>query len=243
MEPDDGVKKRKNKRVLVMQDLAIDGKPMGQAIDLSIEGMYISTRARFAQNAVLTLRFEIEHHPIETQARVMYQHEGIGMGVRFLSLKPEDAGRIRAYIETVSTTRHVQPKTKRKQILIIDDTNFYQTVYQSRLLSEGFAVLIARNGMEGLKILMKEKPDLILLDLIMEGMDGYKVLQIIKSEPDLKDIPVVVFSVRGTTQEVSRAIAMGAADYLVKATTTPHQVMEKIKKVLRSVPSVSESRP
>ncbi|MBI3995481.1 MAG: response regulator [Nitrospirae bacterium] len=243
MEPDDGVKKRKNKRVLIMQDLAIDGKPMGQAIDLSIEGMYISTRVRFAQNAVLTLRFEIERHPIETQARVMYRHEGIGMGVRFLSLKPEDAEQIRAHIEAVSTTRHVQPKTKRKRILIIDDTNFYQTVYQNRLLSEGFAVLIARNGMEGLKILMKEKPDLILLDLIMEGMDGYKVLQIIKSEPDLKDIPVVVFSVRGTTQEVSRAIAMGAADYLVKATTTPHQVMEKIKKVFRSGPSVSESRP
>ena len=242
MESGDGARKRKNKRILIMQELAIDGKPMGQAIDLSMDGMYIATRAKFVKDAVLTLRFELEQHPIETQARVMYQHEGIGLGVRFVSLKPRDAEQIRAHIEKVSTARHVQPKTKRKQILVIDDTNFYQTVYQNRLLSEGYAVLVARNGLEGLKILMTERPDLILLDLIMEGMDGYKVLQIINSEPDLRDIPVVVFSVRGTTEEVSRAIALGAADYLVKATTTPHQVMEKIKQVFRHRPPVSEGR-
>lgn len=239
MKPDEGAKKRKNKRVLIMQELAMDGKLMGQAIDLSMDGMYIATRAKFAKDAILTLRFQIEQYPIEAKARVMYQHEGIGLGVRFVSLKAQDAEQIRAHIEKVSTVRHVQHKTERKQILIIDDTNFYQTVYQNRLLAEGYSVLVARNGMEGLKILMKESPDLILLDLIMEGMDGYKVLQIIKSEPNLKGIPVVVFSVRGTTQEVSRAIALGAADFLVKAMTTPNQVMEKIKAVFRHRSSVS----
>lgn len=239
MESGEKAHKRRNKRVLVMQELVMDGKPMGQAIDLSIDGMYIVTRAKFAKDTILTLAFQLEQHPVEIRARVMYRHEGIGMGVKFLSLKPEDSEQIRAHIEKASTARHVQHKTERKQILIIDDTNFYQTVYQNRLLAEGYSVLVARNGMEGLKILMKESPDLILLDLIMEGMDGYKVLQIIKSEPDLRDIPVVVFSVRGTTQEVSRAIALGAADFLVKAMTTPNQVMEKIKAVFRHRSSVS----
>ncbi|MBI3611329.1 MAG: response regulator [Nitrospirae bacterium] len=239
MESNQAPKKRKHKRALIMQKLMIDGKSIGQAIDLSIDGMYVTTRVKFAPRAVIDIRFQLEDQPLEVKARVLYQDEGIGIGVRFLALKTADAERIKAYLEKASISGPVPFQTRRKQILMIDDSDFYQTLYQQRLLSEGYSFLAAYNGIEGLKILARERPDLILLDLIMDGMDGYRVLQIIKSEPKIRDIPVVIFSVRGTLQEINRAIQLGATDYIVKATTTPLQVMEKIKKVLHHPPSVS----
>ncbi|MGB3940431.1 MAG: response regulator [Candidatus Manganitrophaceae bacterium] len=225
-------KKRRGNRILIVQDVQINGRPSGQAIDLGLEGMYITTLETFAKDDLIRLKFRLETGLIEVRAKVVYLHEGVGMGVKFHGLPPLDSERLREYIETVSTS---QPASNgnQKKVLIIEDTPFYQTLYQQRLLSEGFSVLIAPNGLEGLKILFKERPSLVLLDLIMDGMDGYKVLHIIRSQPEVRDIPIIVSSVKGTTQEISRAIELGAVDFLVKATTSPNKVVEKVKEVLR----------
>jgi CheY-like chemotaxis protein len=228
-----GANRRKNVRVLIMQELVIDGKPAGQAIDLSISGMYVSTRAKFSKNQVLTFQFELDNEPIEVKGRVLHVHEGIGMGVKFASITPEAYQRIKAHIEKVSTARAAQAPTRQRQILIIDDTHFYLSVYQQRLISEGYSVLTARNGLEGLKILKDQRPDLILLDIVMEGMDGYKVLQILKTDENLKDIPIIVISVKGTPDEVRRAMDLGAADYLIKASTSPHEMAQRIRKLFQ----------
>ena len=120
----------------------------------------------------------------------------------------------------------------KKKILLVDDTEFYRKAYVNKLSTEGYVVTTATNGLEALKALSKEKPDIVLLDLMMPVMDGYKVLQTIKADPNLKEIPVVVFSAKGVTEEISKAIAAGASDFLVKATTTPNKVVEKIKGIL-----------
>lgn len=240
MKSADGARKRTRKRVLIMRELEIDGKPIGQAIDLSADGMYITTSAKFEKGAAISLKFQLENHPIETKARVLYLHEGIGMGVKFLALPHEDAARIKAFVDKASPARQSEPDLhRRNKILIIDDTPFYRTTYQQRFLSAGFSVQIAPNGVEGLKVLLQERPHLVLLDLVMDGMDGYKVLHIIKSHPEIKDIPVIILTVRGAAQEVSKAIELGAVDYLVKATTPPNKVVEKVKDVLRHRQPVS----
>lgn len=227
-----GETRRRKERVLIVQEVEINGAATGQAIDLSTEGMYITTHERFAKNATILLRFRLERLQIEVNAKVVYLHDGIGMGVRFMGLKSGDLDYIRRYIEKVSHSQSYA-NSNHKKVLIIEDTQFYQTVYRQRLLSAGFSVLVADNGVEGLKILFKERPVLVLLDLVMDGMDGYKVLHIIRSQPEIKDIPVIVSSVRGTPDEVSRAIDMGAVDFLVKATTSPNKVVEKVKEVIR----------
>ena len=118
------------------------------------------------------------------------------------------------------------------KILLVDDTEFYRSAYTNKLSMEGFLVTAVADGIQALKALSQDKPDLVLLDLIMPGMDGFKVLQSIKSNDNLKSIPVVVFTAKGATEEVSKAVSMGAADFLVKATTTPNKVVEKIKAIL-----------
>jgi CheY-like chemotaxis protein len=128
----------------------------------------------------------------------------------------------------------------RYKILLVEDSKVVQQIYRNKLVLEQFAVQTADNGMEAIKMLSQEKPDIVLLDLMMPVMDGFKVLQVIKTDPKLSDIPVLVFSARGQTEEIQKALQLGAAGYVVKATTKPNEVIENIRKVLSQTPSARE---
>ena len=118
------------------------------------------------------------------------------------------------------------------KILLVDDTEFYLRAYKNKLTPEGYIVTTASNGVEALKCLSQEVPDLILLDLMMPIMDGFKVLQAVKSNDRLKAVPVIIFSAKGASEEVEKAIKLGADDFLIKATTNPNKVLAKITEVL-----------
>jgi DNA-binding response OmpR family regulator len=130
----------------------------------------------------------------------------------------------------------------RYKILLVEDSKVVQQMYRNKLTIEQFSVITADNGMDAIKALSQEKPDIILLDLMMPIMDGFKVLQIIKSDPKLKNIPVLVFSAKGQPEEVEKALNLGAEGYIIKATTKPNEVIEKIKSILRQKPKVEESK-
>ncbi|MEW6107880.1 MAG: response regulator [Nitrospirota bacterium] len=125
----------------------------------------------------------------------------------------------------------------RYKVLLVEDSKAVQQMYRNKLTFEQYQVLTADNGMEAIKILSQDKPDIILLDLMMPIMDGYKVLQVIKTDQKLSKIPVLVFSAKGQPEEVEKALNLGAAGYIVKATTKPNEVIEKIKTVLSKTPS------
>lgn len=223
---------RKGSRVLTSQSVEIDGKYNGQAVDLSTVGVYVTTQAPVPVNSIIHLKFKLINQLVEVQGKVVYLDEGIGMGVKFLALKPEDAKRLKAYVDAASPSHQVQPQSRGHQILIVDDTHFYREAYQQYFQSEGFSVLVAQNGVEGLRVLLKERPDIILLDLMMDGMDAFKVLHIIKSRPEIKHIPVLIVSARGAPPEHDRAIELGAADFLMKTAATPDKVAEKVKSIM-----------
>lgn len=128
----------------------------------------------------------------------------------------------------------------RNKILLVEDSKAIQQMYKNKLTIEQFTVITADNGMEAIKILSQEKPDIILLDLMMPIMDGYKVLQVIKTDPRLSSIPVLVFSAKGQPEEVEKSLNLGAAGYIVKATTKPNEVVEQIRKVLTQRPEVQK---
>lgn len=121
---------------------------------------------------------------------------------------------------------------QQNKILFVDDTKMFQSIYKSKLMSEGYQVRTADNGLEAIKSLSEEKPDLILLDLNMPVMDGFKVLQAVKANPDFSSIPVIVFSSRGQAEEIEKAVNLGADGYLIKTTTTPNDVVKKVKEIL-----------
>lgn len=124
--------------------------------------------------------------------------------------------------------------------MLVEDSKVVQQMYRSKLTIEQFTVLTADNGMDAIKVLSQEIPDLVLLDLMMPVMDGFKVLQVIKTDPRLADVPVLVFSAKGQPEEIEKALNLGAAGYIIKATTKPNEVVEQIKKVLSQKPKVKE---
>ena len=120
-----------------------------------------------------------------------------------------------------------------KTILIIEDDKFLREMIAQRLQEEGYDVSMAVDGEEGIKKIQGEKPDLILLDLILPGIDGFEVLERMRKDSELAKIPVVILSNLGQKEEVERGLNLGAVDYLIKAHFTPREIIDKIKKVLK----------
>ncbi len=122
---------------------------------------------------------------------------------------------------------------EKKKIMIVEDDAFVMDIYETKLQGEGFDVLGAANGMEGLKKLeeMDVLPDLILLDIIMPYMDGLEFLKKIKSEERFKNIPVILLTNLSQKEEIETGLGLGANDYLIKSHFTPSEVLEKINLV------------
>jgi len=120
-----------------------------------------------------------------------------------------------------------------KKILVIEDDRFLRELIARKLSDEGFVVVEAMDGEKGIKKVKEENPDLVLLDLILPGIDGFEVLSRMKKDESLKSIPVIILSNLGQKEEVEKGLKMGAVDYLIKAHFTPGEIIEKIKSSLK----------
>ena len=119
-----------------------------------------------------------------------------------------------------------------KTILFIEDESALQKTFGDLLEEEGYKMISALDGEVGLRLAKSEKPDLILLDLILPRIHGFDVLKQLKEIPETKDIPIIVLTNLEGLGDVEKAIELGAATYLVKAQYTLEEVLEKIKKAL-----------
>jgi CheY-like chemotaxis protein len=118
------------------------------------------------------------------------------------------------------------------KILVIDDDFANRQVLQLVLKRNGYTAALASDGCEGLRIAQEVQPDLILLDFFMPGEDGFEVLTQLKADPDLKDIPVVIFTVLVREESERQAIELGAAAYVTK----PFDIDEVITCIRRILP-------
>lgn len=119
-----------------------------------------------------------------------------------------------------------------RRVLLVEDEEFYRKMYQLKFEKSGFVVGVAVNGDEGLKLAKEFKPDIILLDIVMPVMDGFEALAQIKSQEDLKSIPVVMMTNLSSDADKEKAIKAGAVDYWVKADLTPAETVEKVGNLL-----------
>ncbi len=228
----DGADKRVEKRVLLHLDVTINGILKASALDISEGGMYIHTPAEFIKGALLDLKTELEGSPVILKAAVQHTQPGIGIGVRFVDLSPEVFELIKGFISRGPSLAKKEEKAGTRRILLVDDSAQSRAIYRNKLSLEGYTVKDASNGVEALKYLHETKFDLVILDLWMEGIDGFKVLQLMKLNPAFKDIPVIVLSARSVPADIQRAIELGARDYMPKMMTTPLKLAEKVKAIL-----------
>ncbi|MBP6942920.1 MAG: response regulator [Candidatus Buchananbacteria bacterium] len=123
----------------------------------------------------------------------------------------------------------LEPTTK---ILLVEDDPMIQEMYKFRLEAENYQVYITDKGSEALEYAEREKPSIVLLDIILPETDGLSILQTLKSNPETASIPVLLLTNLGQESDRDRGREMGAADYFVKAEHTPSDVIYKIQQIL-----------
>lgn len=121
---------------------------------------------------------------------------------------------------------------KKSKVLIVEDDEFLRVLTAKRLEKEDYSVSVAVDGESALTVASETQPDLILLDLLLPGLNGFEVLGQFKKDDKLKSIPVIVFSNLGQKEDIEKAQKLGAVDYLIKANFTLDDVMVKIKERL-----------
>ncbi len=120
------------------------------------------------------------------------------------------------------------PPDKRK-IMLIEDDRFLSTVIKARLEKSGFAVVQTFDGEEALRVLPEEKPDLIVLDLIMPKITGFEVLKSVSSHKEFKKIPIIVLSHLAQASDIEKAKSLGAVEYFVKVKVSIDDLVDKVK--------------
>lgn len=120
------------------------------------------------------------------------------------------------------------------KILLVEDDISLRDVYYARLQAEGFELAVASNGEEALAAAVKERPDLIVLDVMMPRISGFDVLDIIRTTPEIAHTKVIMMTALGSPEDRERGEKLGVDKYLVKSQVTLEDVVATIKKVLES---------
>ena len=119
-----------------------------------------------------------------------------------------------------------------KKILWVEDDVFLSDIITKKLSKYNPTVLHAKNGDEVFAILKTDKPDVVVLDILLPGIDGFEILKQIKADANTKALPVVLLSNLNQKSDIEKGAMLGAKKFLVKALLTPDEIMEEVGKVL-----------
>ena len=116
--------------------------------------------------------------------------------------------------------------------MIVEDDPMLIEIYEKKLTNVGFEVKIVTAGKAAKDEALDWRPDLILLDVVLPDMDGFEILEAVKKEQELRDIPIYVFSNLSAKEDMERATSLGAAGFLTKSSFTPSQLADELKKIM-----------
>lgn len=125
-----------------------------------------------------------------------------------------------------------------KKILIIEDEKILVEMYKSKLEANNFEVISAFSSEEGIEILRKEKPDLVILDILLPKENGITFLEKIEKMKIISDVRIIVFSNYDDPETRKKAFKLGVEDYLIKTQFTPREFLEKVKEYFKKKPRV-----
>ena len=130
------------------------------------------------------------------------------------------------------------------KVLLIEDDDAAAEMYRLRLVADGYSVVVANDGEQGLAMARAESPDFIYLDLRLPGLDGFEVLERLRGDPATTHIPVIILSNYGEPELRERGLKLGALEFLVKADTTPAQLSTKVEQSRepQAIPSADAPR-
>jgi DNA-binding response OmpR family regulator len=119
------------------------------------------------------------------------------------------------------------------KILIIEDERMLANMYVEKFKRAGFDVVTTREAELGLEMTKKERPDMIVLDMLLIKANGLSFLEELRKDPEVSQTPVVAFSNLDDPSTKKQAFDLGVKDYLIKTNYTPHEIIEKVKQLLK----------
>ena len=121
-----------------------------------------------------------------------------------------------------------------KEILIVDDEPSIVVPVQFLMQQQGYAVLVAEDGHDALDMIYKYQPDLVLLDIMLPGIDGHEVCEIVRLNPKLRDVKIIFLTAKGREVEIAKGLALGADAYITKPFSNA-ELVAKVKTVLDNI--------
>jgi CheY-like chemotaxis protein len=118
------------------------------------------------------------------------------------------------------------------KVLLVEDDNNLREIFQMRLQAEGYSTAVAADGEEGLVVAMKEKPDLIIADVMMPKLSGFEMVENLRSSPEMKDAKIIMMTALGQAEDQARGEKLGVVKYLVKSQVTLEDFARVVKEVL-----------
>lgn len=125
------------------------------------------------------------------------------------------------------------------KILLVEDDNNLREIYEARLQAEGYDIVSAKDGEEALVVAKKERPDLIIADVMMPRVSGFEMLDILRNTPELKDVHIIMLTALGQAEDKTRADSLGADRYLVKSQVTLEDIVKAAADVLAGAPAAT----
>ena len=129
-----------------------------------------------------------------------------------------------------------------KTVLVVEDELALQEAMQLKLEQAGITVRTASTGEEALKILESYRPDLMMLDIVLPGIDGLEVLRTIRNNPLLYNLPVAIISVSGGSEKIKEAFSLNVVDYFIKSEYKIEEIVAKVKEYLKSSKGAVEKK-
>jgi DNA-binding response OmpR family regulator len=123
----------------------------------------------------------------------------------------------------------MEQETKEKSILIVDDEEDLRGVLEQKFIDEGFVVHTAKNGKEALDVALKQKPDMIVLDIVMPEMNGFEMLSALQKDEWGKDVPVIFLTNSSSLETISKAVEFSSAEYIVKTDIGLDEIVKRVK--------------
>ena len=127
----------------------------------------------------------------------------------------------------------LEDSIKKKRILLIEDDAFIAQLYGLKFKQTPYEFILAKDGDEGISLAKEDKPDLILLDIILPKNNGFTILENLKKDESTKNIPVILLTNLGQQENIQKGMTLGAVDYIIKAHHTPQEVVEKVRPFLK----------
>jgi len=231
MNNEEKQERRKYERLSFREDILIDGTKMCSSMDISEGGLYISTIQPYENNTEIDVTIPLKEEKLKVKAVICHCQPGVGMGVKFIDLNAHQRAKIEELINSLKE-KYDQSHIEEKNILLVEDNKTSRQAIKNALLKEGFNVIEASDGIQALKLFAEQPPDLLILDLHMMGMDGLKMLSLLKTEPKWKEVPVIVCSAHDSQEVKNKVIRAGAKGFISKKGTSPKKLARYAKVVL-----------